>query len=103
MASNHFFRLDSGMEKETSYFDVESWGKLAENVSNLGRKGRGVRVVGRLKQERWQNNEGRQMSRIVIIAEHVEFKPDFKKESSPAEECETEEYPEEEESLVPTF
>ena len=36
-------------------------------------KGRGVRVVGRLKQDRWQQN-GQSRSRIVIVAEHVEFK-----------------------------
>jgi single-strand DNA-binding protein len=103
LASNRFFKQESGIEKEVSFFDVEAWGKLAENVSNLGRKGRGVRVVGRLKQERWQNPEGKAMSRIIIVAEHVEFRPEFKKGIPETQETEEEAIAEAEESLVPLF
>jgi len=78
MASNRFFKRDDGMEKEVSYFDAETWGQLADRVNDQGRKGRGLRVVGRLKQERWQDREGKSQSRVVIVAEHVEFKPEFK-------------------------
>jgi single-strand DNA-binding protein len=80
-ASNRFFKRDENMEKEVSYFDVESWGKVAEMVNNLGRKGRGVRVVGRLKQDRWQDKEGKNQSKTVIVAEHVEFRPEFKEKT----------------------
>jgi single-strand DNA-binding protein len=79
LASNRFFKQDSGLEKEVSFFDVETWSKLAENCYNLGRKGRGVRVVGRLKQERWNGSDGKAHSKIAIVAEHVEFRPEFKK------------------------
>jgi single-strand DNA-binding protein len=79
LASNRFFKQDSGLEKEVSFFDVETWSKLAENCYNLGRKGRGVRVVGRLKQERWSGSDGKPHSKIAIVAEHVEFRPEFKK------------------------
>jgi hypothetical protein len=58
LASNRYFKQDAELEKEVSYFNVETWAKLAESVKQLGHKGRGVRVVGRLKQERWQNAEG---------------------------------------------
>jgi single-strand DNA-binding protein len=83
LASNRFFRQDSGLEKEVSFFDVETWSKLAENCYNLGHKGRGVRVVGRLKQDRWTGTDGKPRSRVTIVAEHVEFRPDFKKEEEP--------------------
>jgi single-strand DNA-binding protein len=79
LASNRFFRQDSGMEREVSFFEVETWAKLAETCSNLGKKGRGVRVVGRLKQDRWTGNDGKQRSRVSIVAEHVEFRPEFRK------------------------
>jgi single-strand DNA-binding protein len=82
LASNRFFKQDSGLEKEVSFFEVETWAKLAESCYNLGRKGRGVRVVGRLKQARWNGPDGKQRSRITIVAEHVEFRPDFKKEGN---------------------
>jgi single-strand DNA-binding protein len=80
LASNRFFRQDSGLEKEVGFFDVETWAKLAEACYNKGHKGRGVRVVGRLKQERWNDSEGKLRSKITIVAEHVEFRPDFKRE-----------------------
>jgi len=82
LASNRFFKQDSGFEKEVSFFEVETWAKLAEACNNLGRKGRGVRVVGRLKQDRWTGNDGKQHSKIAIVAEHVEFRPEFKKDAN---------------------
>ena len=91
LASNRFFKQDSEMEKEVSFFDVETWAKLAENCYNLGQKGRGVRVVGRLKQQRWNDTEGKPHSRIMIVAEHVEFKPMFNKEAGTYKKQESEE------------
>ena len=81
LASNRFYKQDSETEKEVSFFEVETWSKLAENCNNFGRKGRGVRVVGRLKQQRWNDTEGRPQSKVMIVAEHVEFKPVFNKDS----------------------
>jgi single-strand DNA-binding protein len=80
LASNRYFKQDSGLEKEVGFFEVETWAKLAEQCNNLGRKGRGIRVVGRLKQERWNGPDGKPKSRITIVAEHVEFRPDFKRD-----------------------
>jgi single-strand DNA-binding protein len=85
LASNRFFKQDSGMEKEVSYFEVETWSQLADRVHAQGRKGRGVRAVGRLKQERWTGNDGKAQSRIVIVAEHVEFRPEAASVRKPAE------------------
>jgi hypothetical protein len=46
------------------------------------------------------------MSKVSIVAEHIEFRPDFKKDDSTtdyqADESETVEYAEEE-NLVPSF
>ena len=86
LASNRFFRQDSGLEKEVSFFEVESWAKMAEVCNSLGKKGRGVRVVGRLKQDRWTGNDGKQRSRVSIVAEHIEFRPEFKKDDNVAAE-----------------
>ena len=111
IACNRYFRQDNNLEKEVGFFDVESWGKLADRVIDQGQKGRGVRVTGRLKQERWQGKDGKAMARIIIVAEHVEFRPDFPKNQSPAAEGngaedyadEAEGYEVEAENLVPGF
>jgi len=89
LASNRYYKQDNkspDFEKEVSFFDVESWAKLAEACYTKGRKGRGVRVVGRLKEDRWNGADGKSHSRVTIVAEHVEFRPDFKKEEKPADE-----------------
>jgi len=79
IASNRFYRQDSSLEKETGFFDVEAWGKLANTCISLGRKGRGVRVVGRLKQDRWTGSDGKNHNKGAIVAEHVEYRSDLKK------------------------
>jgi len=96
LASNRYYKQDSGYEKEVSYFDVETWSRLAEACYNKGRKGRGVRVVGRLKQDRWSGSDGKPHSRVSIVAEHVEFRPEFKKDKPPSEEINIDDYSDEE-------
>jgi single-strand DNA-binding protein len=76
IASSRFYKQDSGIEKEVGFFDVEVWGKLAKSVLKLGHKDRGVRVVGRLKQHNTVGEGGKPVSRIVVVAEHVEFRPE---------------------------
>ena len=78
IASNRFYRQDDETEQETSFFEVETWAKLAEACGKGCYKGRGVRVVGRLKQDRWTGTDGKNYSKIKVVAEHVEFKPQFK-------------------------
>lgn len=73
VASNRFYKTEEGRQSEVSYFDVEVWSRLAEVCSEYLSKGRGVRVVGRLKQDRWTNSEGESRSRIRIVGEHVDF------------------------------
>ena len=89
LASNRYYKKNGEGQNEVSFFDVETWSKLAENCGEYLKKGRGVRVVGRLKQDRWVDTEGKTRSKVKIVAEHVEFKPDFKgkdKEESSSDE-----------------
>ena len=78
VAVNRWYKgVDGELQKEVSFFDVDTWGQLAKACSETCQKGRGIRVVGRLKQSRWQDNEGKTKSKVYIVAEHVEFKPKF--------------------------
>jgi single-strand DNA-binding protein len=80
VASNRFYKQNDSMEKEVSFFDIETWSQLAQTCGKNLHKGRGVRVVGRLKQDRWMGTDGKPFSKIKIVAEHVEFKPESKGE-----------------------
>jgi single-strand DNA-binding protein len=79
LASNRYFKQDEETQKEVSFFEVTTWARLAEVCGEYLKKGRGVRVVGRLKQDRWTSPEGQARSKIQIVAEHVESKPQMKK------------------------
>jgi len=89
VASNRYYKKDEETQQETSFFNVETWAKLAETCNQYLNKGRGVRVIGRLKQDRWTNQEGKNRERIKIVAEHIDFKPQYKKYTE-QEEAETE-------------
>ncbi len=79
------YKKDEAYEKEISFFDVDAWGKLAELSMKHTAKGRGIRVVGRLKQNRWVSTDGKKHAKIGIIAEHIEFKPMFLQKDSDKE------------------
>lgn len=79
VACNRFYKDKNGDgQNETSFFDVECWGKLADLCEKQFQKDRGVRIVGRLKQNRWKDECGKLHSKVIVIAEHVEFKPIIK-------------------------
>lgn len=62
----HNLTSDGTEEKEINHFTVRTYGKLAEAGRDYATVNRGVRVTGRLKEED---------SKVVIMAEHIEFKP----------------------------
>lgn len=85
MGTHHQYRRGEEQMRETSFLDVEVWARLGENCAEYLRKGRGVRVVGRLRQDRWRDGDGNPHSRVKIVAEHVEFRP-IRRKGSDAEE-----------------
>jgi len=88
VACNRSWKQDDEFQKEVSYFDVSVWMRQAEVCGEYLKKGRGVRVVGRLKQDRWTDADGKPHSRVEIVAEHVEFKPQLKKQDGDGREAE---------------
>lgn len=72
VAVNKSRKVGDEWEQEVSYFDVDAWGKTAENLEARGvQKGWKVRVTGSLKQERWQTDDGNR-SKVKIVASYVE-------------------------------
>lgn len=58
---------------EVSFFDIETWDKVAENCSTYLKKGSLVLISGRLKQDRWEDEHGDKKNKIKIIANTVQF------------------------------
>lgn len=75
VSTKRTYRAVTGEDKEeVSYFDVEAWGALGEFARRSIGKCRSIRVVGRLKQNRWEA-DGKEFSKVVVVAEHIEVKP----------------------------
>ena len=64
---------DGDSAEEVSYFNVEAYGNMA-NFMRKAREHQGLRVVGRLKQSVWEDDEGDTRSRVFVVAEHIELK-----------------------------
>ena len=73
LAVNRYYRQEEETVKEVSFFEVETWTRLAQYCEAQLKKGKAVRVVGHLKQERWEDQDGKPHSRIKIVGEHLEI------------------------------
>jgi single-strand DNA-binding protein len=73
VASNRTWTDDSGEKKEqTSYYKVEAWRYLAEDVSRVLSKGVRVVVSGRLEQRQWTDKEtNEKRSNYVLVADNI--------------------------------
>jgi len=62
---------DTWRDGETSFFRVNAWRDLAENLTESLGKGARVIVVGQLKARSWETPEGEKRSVVEITAEEV--------------------------------
>lgn len=81
IACEKAYRKQNGeIEKVLSYFDIDAWGSLADACEKNCTKDKEIRAVGCLRQNRWRDSDGKMNSKIVIVAEHIEFLKEMKKE-----------------------
>ena len=62
-----------GDKKSVSFFDCIVWEKQAENCNQYLTKGSKVGITGSLRQQKWQDKEGKNRYKIIINAHRVEF------------------------------
>ena len=74
LAINRKYKTNDGqMKEETTFVDVEAWGRTAELVGQYLTKGRGCFIEGRLKLDSWDDKEsGQKRSKLKIVADSVE-------------------------------
>lgn len=70
-------------DDDVSYVDVTAWNKTAELVTQYCSKGKKVAVTGRLKQDRWQDNDGNNRSKLAVVASQVEFLSSVESDAKP--------------------
>jgi single-strand DNA-binding protein len=94
VAVNRFYKSGDGFEKDVSFFDVDTFGEVAKICAEKCHKGTGVRVMGKLRQNRWIASDGTARSQVIIVADHVEIRPKAKgQEEQPSAPPDTSDIP----------
>jgi single-strand DNA-binding protein len=75
IAVNRVWTSESGEKKEeTTFVDVDVFGRTAENVAQYLRKGSPLLVEGRLRLDTWEDKQTNQKrSKLSVVAEVVQF------------------------------
>lgn len=74
LAVNRTYTTKEGDSKdETTYVDIDAFGRQAETLSKYLQKGRPIMVEGRLKLDQWETNEGQKRSKLGVILENFQF------------------------------
>lgn len=95
VAVNSSFKQGDKWESKPNYFQVNTWAGLADNCAKYLEKGSGLAVSGRLEWQKWETKEGGLNSRVVIVADSVQFlgRPGAKKPDNEALKAEAAEPP----------
>ena len=90
IASNRRWKDGNGQQKEeTTFVDIEAWGRTAELVGQYLIKGRGCFIDGRLKLDSWDDKEtGQKRSKLRVVADSVQFTGSKGERSEPGESAE---------------
>lgn len=72
LAVNERVKRGEEWEDYTNWFDVVVFGRRAEGLSNVLRKGMKVAVSGKLRYSSWEK-DGQKRSKVEIIAENVDI------------------------------
>ncbi|MCK4924389.1 MAG: single-stranded DNA-binding protein [Spirochaetes bacterium] len=73
IANNNDYYKDDELQKQVNFVDVTTWAKLAERCNEFLKKGNRIIINGRLKQDRWQDDNGGNRSKISIVGNQVQF------------------------------
>lgn len=73
IAINKTKKVNGNIENEVSYFDLVLFGKMASALNQYLLKGTLIGVEGELKQNRWDDKEGKARSKVEIIVNRLQL------------------------------
>lgn len=75
VAINRTWTSESGEKKEeTTFVDVDAFGKQAEVIAQYLRKGRPILIEGRLRYDTWDDKQtGQKRSKLSVVLESFSF------------------------------
>ena len=74
LAVNRNYTTKEGDSKdETTYVDIDAFGKQAEILSKYMQKGKPLMIEGRLKLDQWESSDGQKRSKLGVVLENFQF------------------------------
>jgi single-strand DNA-binding protein len=87
IANNDYYKKENGeYESIPSFIDCQCKGPYAESMSKHLLKGRRITVSGKLKQQRWTDEQGVKHSAIVVRVNEISLTPFGNNSFRPSEE-----------------
>jgi len=73
VATQDRVKNDAGQweDKDTSWWTIKVWGKLAEQARDVLKKGQEVTITGKMREEQWTDNAGQKRFSTDIKAESI--------------------------------
>lgn len=73
LAVNRTYQTRDGERREeTTFVDVDAFGKQADVISKYLRKGQPILIEGRLKYDQWES-DGQKRSKLAVVVENFQF------------------------------
>ena len=74
LAINRKYKVGEEQKEETTFVDVELWGRLAEIAGDYAKKGNPLYIEGRLKQDSWDDKEtGKKRTKMLVVGENLQL------------------------------
>ncbi|MEM0967019.1 MAG: single-stranded DNA-binding protein [Verrucomicrobiota bacterium] len=71
--SRNYTTRDGEKREETTFVDIDAFGKVGEILGKYLSKGRPVMIEGRLQLDTWESKEGEKRSKLKVVCENFQF------------------------------
>jgi len=74
VGTNRRYKTKDGEQKEeVAFVGCTAWGKTAENINTYLKKGDPIFVEGRIKQEEYEDKDGKKQSKTKVTVDFMQF------------------------------
>ena len=71
--SRNYSTKDCERREETTFVDVDAFGRQAEVITKYMSKGKPIMLEGRLRLDQWEGNDGQKRSKLCVVLENFQF------------------------------
>ena len=71
--SRRYSTKDGESREETTFVDVDAFGRQAEVITKYLRKGSPIFMEGRLRFDQWETSDGQKRTKLGVVLENFQF------------------------------